>query len=175
MSFSKLVSGTADAPELALDNQQNRPTTPIAAELQNHFAGGGSAADGVRLVEMLEGGGLPLKTKPASRRRSTELPDDWVPSEADLQYARSEGLSDELIEREAEKFRDYWPNAPAGRHTKRDWAATWRNWIRRAADELKLSQHNRGNIYATHRRGGGFAINSIMLNRGDANESSGRS
>src|SRR6202035_1279554 len=84
--------------------------------------------------------GLLAKAKFTSRRWPTELPDYWAPSDVDIQFARSEGLSDELIKREAEKFRDYWPNAPAGRRTKRDWAATWRNWIRRAVDDLKLKQ-----------------------------------
>jgi hypothetical protein len=170
------------AAETAPHNQSGQPSTPIAAELQNHFARGGSAADGVRLVELLERtllsaastrsrtgarefDGLPLRTKPAGRRRSTELPDDWAPSIEDLQYARSEGLSDELIRREVEKFRDYWPNAPAGRRTKRDWAATWRNWVRRTADDFKQFQNNGTKNNAAHRGCGGFAINTIALTR----------
>ncbi len=36
------------------------------------------------------------------------------------------------VEREAEKFRDFWIAKPGKDGTKADWFATWRNWARRA-------------------------------------------
>jgi len=39
------------------------------------------------------------------------------------------------MSREAERFRDYWIAKPGKDGVKLDWAATWRNWMRRFADE----------------------------------------
>ena len=36
--------------------------------------------------------------------------------------------------REAERFRDYWTGKAGKDGRKADWPATWRNWIRRAAE-----------------------------------------
>jgi len=70
------------------------------------------------------------------RERGTRLPADWVPSSADIEAAKVEGLSDSDIAREAAKFRDYWLAKPGQGGVKLDWPATWRNWCRRAADYL---------------------------------------
>lgn len=59
------------------------------------------------------------------------LPDDFAP---DLDWAVSNGLQPQVALVEAAKFRDYW-SAKAGRDAvKLDWAATWRNWVRRALE-----------------------------------------
>jgi len=84
----------------------------------------------------------PLKTQPLSlpketpsieggkknpKTRSRIVP-DWQPSAQDLGYARSSGLLETDIRREAEKFRDH--------HLKTgslfvDWNAAWRTWCQR--------------------------------------------
>jgi hypothetical protein len=67
----------------------------------------------------------------ADAPRASRLPEDWNPSEDDLAFARSLEID---ATREAERFRDYW-NARAGPGAvKRDWPATWRNWIRKATE-----------------------------------------
>lgn len=33
------------------------------------------------------------------------------------------------------KFVDYWRGAPGAKGRKTDWPATWRNWMRKAAEE----------------------------------------
>ena len=63
--------------------------------------------------------------------RGSRLPDDWQP--------RVEDGTDEL---ELAKFRDHWKAAPGQRGVKLDWDATWRNWLRRAA-ESKPKQQSR--------------------------------
>src|SRR5262249_4644926 len=68
-----------------------------------------------------------------ARARATRLPDDWRPNAEDLAYAKQQGLTEHEALREAEKFRNYWHAKPGG--TKLDWAATWRNWCIRAAEE----------------------------------------
>ena len=51
--------------------------------------------------------------------RGTRLPQDWEPKEED-------GLN----EVELAKFRDYWIAVAGQKGVKRDWDATWRNWLR---------------------------------------------
>lgn len=49
------------------------------------------------------------------------------------------------IDNEAAIFRDYWVGKTGQGATKRDWLATWRNWLRRAV------QHGNRNRQAPHR------------------------
>jgi uncharacterized protein YdaU (DUF1376 family) len=74
------------------------------------------------------------KEKPTgfSAKRGSRLPDDWMPDEV---FARSEGLSASEAVREGEKFRDYWNGQPGQKGVKLDWQATWKNWVRKAADD----------------------------------------
>ena len=45
-------------------------------------------------------------------------------------------VTDKIVNREHEKFRDYWIGAPGTKGVKADWQATWRNWCRRAFEKL---------------------------------------
>jgi len=71
-----------------------------------------------------------------SSRRGTRIGDDWSPSPPERELAKQEGFSDSEIDREALRFRDYWTAASGAKAVKHDWAATWRNWVRNAADKL---------------------------------------
>ena len=93
-------------------------------------------------------GGVPkndnARKRPAEEARGSRLPADWQPSPKDIEFAVKEGLSHDAIQRESEKFRDYW-HAATGQHSrKRDWSAAWRNWIRKAADDLARARPGRG-------------------------------
>lgn len=74
-----------------------------------------------------------------SRQRGTRIADDWKPSADDIESARAEGLSDTQIAREVSKFLDYWRGRPGKEGIKLDWAATWRNWVRRHAEERGIA------------------------------------
>jgi hypothetical protein len=53
---------------------------------------------------------------------------------------------------EHDKFCDYW-HGKAGRDaTKVDWVATWRNWIRTAADRAPTTQLNGHVVSAVERK-----------------------
>lgn len=82
---------------------------------------------------------------PKVQSKATRLPDDWQPSADDVAFAEQEGLSSDEISRECGKFRDYWHGVGGQRGTKRDWPATWRNWIRRAADDRRAGPKRGGN------------------------------
>ena len=110
--------------------------TPIAAELQAYFARGGSKEDAVRLVESIER----ASSRQPARKREHLLPNgarlsaDWQPSSSELAYATSAGLSERQISFEVEKFRNYWLSRTGAGATKRDWSATWRNWVLNALE-----------------------------------------
>jgi len=67
---------------------------------------------------------------PKSGARGSRIPSNWTPTPKDYAFASSEGMTREEINREADRFRDYW-TAKTGREAcKLDWSATWRNWVR---------------------------------------------
>ena len=72
--------------------------------------------------------------------RGTRLPEDWVLPKQWGEWALSEtSLTAPAVRLEAAKFGDYW-RAKAGREAvKLDWQATWRNWVRTAADRAQGS------------------------------------
>lgn len=74
------------------------------------------------------------KSSLRSPKKATRLSPDWRPSPEDLEYARSQGMPDGVIGREAENYRDYWIAKPGAGGTKLDWPATWRTWIRKACE-----------------------------------------
>jgi hypothetical protein len=80
---------------------------------------------------------------PKSGARGSRIPANWTPTPKDYAFASSEGLTREEINREADRFRDYW-TAKSGREAcKLDWEATWRNWVR--SDFRKRAGSGTGN------------------------------
>jgi hypothetical protein len=75
---------------------------------------------------------LSKKATPASR-----IADDWKPTEADVAYAKTQGLDDEQIAHVAANFHDYYLQAADSKGKKKAWDATWRTWIRRQIDWSK--------------------------------------
>ncbi|WP_262377081.1 hypothetical protein [Pseudomonas sp. WS 5059] len=65
-------------------------------------------------------------------KRGTRLPEDWAIPGDWLAWAKSERteLDDRMLKDMADSFRDYWVSKSGANATKRDWEATWRNWVR---------------------------------------------
>ncbi|WP_426032897.1 hypothetical protein [Caulobacter sp. DWP3-1-3b2] len=61
--------------------------------------------------------------------RGTTIPADWAPSPIDWEYAAGKGMGPDRITRAAERFTNFWRAKTGASARKRDWAATWRNWI----------------------------------------------
>ena len=59
--------------------------------------------------------------------RATRLPADWEPSQDDTAFCKAE-RPDLNVRVTVSRFKDYWAGAVNG--TKKDWPATWRNWVR---------------------------------------------
>lgn len=65
--------------------------------------------------------------------RGSRLPANWQPAPEVVAQMRSDHSHIDC-DRELEKFRDYWRAVPGAKGRKTDWDATFRNWIRRAAE-----------------------------------------
>ena len=73
---------------------------------------------------------------PSARRdpSGTRLPTDWKPDDGLVRFAAEQGFHPDRIAAIAEQFRDYWHAVAGAKGRKADWAATWRNWVRREAE-----------------------------------------
>lgn len=69
-----------------------------------------------------------------SRNRAIQLPSSWQPTEAHRSLAAERGVD---VREEADKFRDW---CAANGATKKDWEATFRNWIRNARPSTNVRQ-----------------------------------
>lgn len=69
-------------------------------------------------------------------KSGARLPDDWKLSTEQIEWTIGAfpGWKAEDVLRMEAVFRDYWRGAPGSKGLKADWAATWRNWVRREAD-----------------------------------------
>jgi DNA-binding transcriptional regulator YhcF (GntR family) len=67
--------------------------------------------------------------------KGSRLPNDWIATDDYINFALSEGYTIDTANREAEKFKDYWIASTAKTAVKKDWLATWRNWIRNNKDK----------------------------------------
>lgn len=74
--------------------------------------------------------GSPPAKKP---RRGTRLPEGWLPDPHVREAMMAECPAVDFRSEHA-KFVDHWLAQPGQKGVKSDWNATWRNWIRRAAE-----------------------------------------
>lgn len=75
----------------------------------------------------------PSQVRPVPKPKpvTTPLPDGWEPGPGEVAWAAAQGYRPELVRFETEKFRDHYA---AKGERKADWAAAWRNWLRRAGE-----------------------------------------
>ncbi|QEE12136.1 DUF1376 domain-containing protein [Bartonella krasnovii] len=120
---------------------------------------------------------IPKKAKQAKANRGCRIPADFEP---DYDFALTEGLPPERIKIEIAKFRDFW-KAKAGKDARKtDWQATWRNWVRKAVDDLEKTKNtnnnggNNGNFSKDQKtRGGtGETIRNLIREAGFSNSTS---
>lgn len=85
-------------------------------------------------------------TNVSSKKRATRLPEDWVLPREWGEWAVSQGWPEDVVRVEAEKFRDYWIGVGGQKGAKRNWQATWRNWMRNSKSPRVLNggQHGKG-------------------------------
>jgi hypothetical protein len=73
----------------------------------------------------------PIISPACAKRSDSRLDPSWQPTQADLAYAEKIGVN---AATEAENFRDFWISKAGPNGLKRDWAAVWRNWCRKAKE-----------------------------------------
>ena len=110
-----------------------REPTTIAGLVKSLLEDGVEHEAIVRAVQAAEGGSRGSKPKRIGDR-GARLSDNWKPTDADVAYAASFRMPEGLILLEAQKFRNYWTAKTGAGATKRDWSATWRNWILNAME-----------------------------------------
>lgn len=72
--------------------------------------------------------------------RGSRLPDDWVlPDDWADDISRIDPRLAPRVDSIEAKFRDYWVSLSGARAVKRDWRATWRNWVRNESERLPRS------------------------------------
>lgn len=77
---------------------------------------------------------------PSREVRASRLPKDWVLPPDWRAWALENLCPDEaVVTAEADHFRDYWIAAGGQNARKLDWAATWRNWCRKARPRLRAA------------------------------------
>ncbi|HHH46715.1 MAG TPA: hypothetical protein ENK53_06880 [Thiotrichales bacterium] len=135
---------TCNAPDTDTESEtESTPPSPLTSfgDLPPREGGAHASAPDGAPADSETGTGPP--SKPARKSGSangSRLPPDWQPSEDGLRFAASVGLPPDRVRLEAERFRDYWIAQTGARARKRDWAATWRNWCRKAADDLRRNR-----------------------------------
>lgn len=67
-------------------------------------------------------------------KNGTRIPDDFLP---DREWSMQQGLTNSELRFEFEKFKDYWKAKTGKDAVKKDWQATWRNWIRNCLERRK--------------------------------------
>lgn len=70
------------------------------------------------------------------RKRGTRLDEHWEPEDALIAQMRDECPGVDL-RAEHRVFVDYWIAQPGQKGVKADWDATWRNWMRRKAGDVR--------------------------------------
>ena len=77
-----------------------------------------------------------LLPAPAKQKRASRLPDDWRLPRSWGEWAMQEmGMTADAVRWEADKFADYWHAKAGANACKVNWQATWRNWIRKNAEQ----------------------------------------
>ena len=123
-------------------------TTPIARLVETMLSDGVAHDAIVRAVEAAESG----SGRRSSRERDKKgrrLPADWAPSGDLIGYAVAQGLTAERADLEAAKFKNYWSAKSGAGAVKRDWDATWRNWILNVVERRHGGTSPRGAFGAT--------------------------
>jgi uncharacterized protein YdaU (DUF1376 family) len=105
-----------------------------ANSLKNNDAGQANASSREeKSIEKREAKASPKKAPSGSR-----LDADWFLPKSWGDWARDEGVDQDAIRSEADRFKDYWLSVAGAKGRKADWQATWRNWIRKfLADNAK--------------------------------------
>lgn len=66
-----------------------------------------------------------------AEKRGARMRADWLPTNADREFAIASGIPAHRVDGVADEFRDYWLSRGDARACHADWSATWRNNVRK--------------------------------------------
>jgi hypothetical protein len=87
----------------------------------------------VRLTPALPSPSQPVET--GARKRGTRIPEGFAVDDEMRRWATDSGLGHLDLQAITVEFVDYWVGVAGAKGVKLDWVATWRNWIRRKAQD----------------------------------------
>ena len=128
------------------DTDTDTPTSSLRSSVGG--PGGGADSEHPLVPAPVDDAAAVAPAAPPARRDDTKpakgsrLPDGWTPSrtEANLRAEDKTGGGPGWLTDQLERFRDYWTAQAGTKGVKRDWDATWRNWIRRSATDFQPPQ-----------------------------------
>lgn len=99
-----------------------------------------SLQERVRNLEQRNGKVATTAAAPAKQNRGHRLPDGWYPNTESIAQIMEEfpGVTQEHLVRQHRSFCDYWSAVPGQRGVKISWEATWRNWMRKSAQQGEI-------------------------------------
>ena len=75
-----------------------------------------------------------------------QLPKNWKPTQANLDYARKKGLTDDETQDEADRFAEWFgPEGKGAGERRPGWNASWQSWVRRSV-ERKQAQRSTADV-----------------------------
>lgn len=122
-------------------NPSGTPPEPVPTGTQTptHIAKSeeltASSEEGSEVLGAAEADASP-KPKPKAKR-AMQIPETWMPSDTVRKWAEGEGFTDADIDSQILRFVDHWRGEGKAR---KDWDATFRNWMRNAREWGHLKQ-----------------------------------
>lgn len=96
-----------------------------------------------------------LPAEQSRSARGTRLPDGWMPPPEVVAQMRAECPHvDQKLEHR--KFCDYWADQPGAKGRKVNWVGTYRNWIRKAAEDRQPQGRGRNGLSAVDEKALGW-------------------
>lgn len=109
----------------------------------------------------------------AAAARATRIPEPFVVTPEMVTWAREHAPHVDGA-RETERFVDFWRAKTGQGATKRDWVATWRNWMRETEDRLALRNGNGAGRPALRRSTTDGAVDEVRAAMRDFLQSGGQ-
>lgn len=130
--FSRKMTRAAKKSAIARKNGKNGGNPSLCNNGENQPLVKGMVKGGVKPRSQIPDAREKREAK-ASPKKASRLSPDWVLPKSWGEWAISM-ISERSVRLEADKFRDYWTSKAGKDAAKLDWEATWRNWVRSAAE-----------------------------------------
>ena len=127
------------------------PVTEIATEPVTEAVAGskGTERNG---TEKKESSSLRSDDSKENSKRGSRLPSDWRPNDEGRRFAVEKLGGGRAAHDELASFVDFWTAKAGADARKMDWEATWRNWVRKAAEKRSRAGPNGSHAPKTNLR-----------------------